>query len=223
VSNIDPVTLALARGVRVVPFADFDPDDPRNISLSGGLLDAPTWADYVERFAPHAQIAVTMARAWIEAAELVGLHGDEFQDWEFALPHDMRLGFTQRAWGDFMQAIVGRREGYQAYYHRWTSDDPIGALWRGLRDHGKPPLEWALRWLEPHGAIRAAWAASESGWDMRAVLAHAGRTEPATVTSAHGVAVPWPLANAALVRRAFPEPPTLDELMRRKPFTLAIV
>jgi hypothetical protein len=26
------------------------------------------------------------------------------------------ISFTRRAWGDFVQAVVGKREGYMAYY-----------------------------------------------------------------------------------------------------------
>jgi hypothetical protein len=62
---------------------------------------------------PH----MLLIRKSIEENELIGETGQSFANiHSFKFSDGEILEFTQRAWGDLMQAIVGQREGYMRYY-----------------------------------------------------------------------------------------------------------
>lgn len=85
--------------------------------LIGGDDANPTWEEYLEPYAPEGRARMEAVRRAIEAAGLVGTCADEWcNEHCFAFPDGVRVYFTWRAWGDLMQAIVGKREGYMAYY-----------------------------------------------------------------------------------------------------------
>lgn len=78
----------------------------------------PTWeeylSDYHDKYHPHFELI----KKHIEDNGLIGLTGEQKQDMDlsFKFSDGTHFGFTWRAWGDLMQAIVGKKEGYMAYY-----------------------------------------------------------------------------------------------------------
>ena len=89
---------------------DYDP-------IMGGMDISPTWeeylSDYKEEFKPHFRLI----KKAIEDLGWVGETADrKANDTCFVFSDGKSLGFSWRAWGDLMSAIVGKNEGYMAYY-----------------------------------------------------------------------------------------------------------
>lgn len=84
--------------------------------IAGGDNSNPSWEeylnDYKDMFKPH----VVLIRKFIEDNGLVGISGNDTNDWIFKFSDGEIWGFTMRAWGDLMQSIVDKNEGYMAYY-----------------------------------------------------------------------------------------------------------
>lgn len=82
----------------------------------GGDTSNPTWEEYLskfeEGFIPRAQLL----RKCIEENGLVGRTAEETSDLWFKFSDGEIWGFSWRGWGDLMQAIVNKKEGYMAYY-----------------------------------------------------------------------------------------------------------
>lgn len=85
--------------------------------ISGGDDRNPTWeeykADYKEYFHPHLELLkdAIIKIGWLgeKADKICNYYHFDFSTGE-------RIGFTWRAWGDLMQAIVDKKEGYMTYY-----------------------------------------------------------------------------------------------------------
>lgn len=85
--------------------------------ISGGNSKCPTWEEYKndfkEYFWPHLELlkhAIT-EQGWIgETAEKIANY------YCFKFSTGEVIGFTWRAWGDLMQAIINKKEGYMTYY-----------------------------------------------------------------------------------------------------------
>lgn len=94
-----------------------DKEDNAKIIL-GGNPKNPTWEeylkDYKEEYHPHFKLV----REELEKQNLVGITGEQHQNKgiSFKFSDGLHLAFTWRAWGDLMQAIVGKQEGYMKYY-----------------------------------------------------------------------------------------------------------
>jgi hypothetical protein len=85
--------------------------------LFGGLSEAPTWDEYLEMWKEPFREKLAAIRICIEENNLIGKTGGEFcNDNMFEFEDGTIISFSWRAWGDLMQAIVGKREGYMAYY-----------------------------------------------------------------------------------------------------------
>jgi len=94
--------------------------DDKYHSIMGGDSSNPTWEEYLK----------DAGKEWIEHFELIKeaimnpennmykITGEEKQDRgiSFKFSDGNHWGFSWRAWGDLMQAIVGKREGYMTYY-----------------------------------------------------------------------------------------------------------
>ncbi len=52
----------------------------------------------------------------IQENGLLGYTGQDAEQYTFKFSDGVVIGFTWRGWGDLMQAIVDKREGYIAYY-----------------------------------------------------------------------------------------------------------
>lgn len=87
-----------------------------HMSWFGGDSNNPTWREYLRDFDPHVRPYLSAARRYITKNNLIGETGAWADDKWFIFDDGKTMGFTWRGWGDFMQAIVGLREGYMAYY-----------------------------------------------------------------------------------------------------------
>ena len=87
----------------------------KNIPIMGGDDNNPTWDEYLkifrEQYRPHMEVL----KAYVKEHhyQTSGQYHNEYS-WQFS--DGFCMAFTCRAWGDFMQAVVGEREGYMAYY-----------------------------------------------------------------------------------------------------------
>lgn len=92
--------------------------DPENYGvISGGIIPAPDWEEYLDMYQDEIKPHFLLIRKAIEELGWVGEKADaKANDWCFVFSDGIALGFTWRAWGDMMSAIVGKNEGYMAYY-----------------------------------------------------------------------------------------------------------
>lgn len=96
---------------------DSEVEDDVHHVLTGGDMSNPTWEEYLERFNEDVVPRVILIRKAIEDYGWVGEKASSFCNrHQFRFNDGMTVGFTWRAWGDLMQAIVGKREGFMAYY-----------------------------------------------------------------------------------------------------------
>jgi poly-D-alanine transfer protein DltD len=97
-------------------------DAPNDLSgqhaiFMGGDPTNPTWEEYRAEFKDEYQPYIDAVRECIERNGWVGRSGSEMCNYgHFRFNDGQTLTLTWRAWGDLMQAIVGKREGYMAYY-----------------------------------------------------------------------------------------------------------
>lgn len=87
------------------------------IPILGGMDIAPNWEEYLsdikDEYVPHFKLI----KKAIEDLGWVGETADsKANDTFFVFSDAEALGFSWRAWGDLMSAIVGKNEGYMAYY-----------------------------------------------------------------------------------------------------------
>jgi hypothetical protein len=75
----------------------------------------PVWNEYVQCMSGY-PIEMLLIRKAIEEAGLVGTTADKVENDIWFLIDDKAIAFSWKAWGDLMQAIVGKREGYMRYY-----------------------------------------------------------------------------------------------------------
>lgn len=87
-------------------------------AISGGDNSNPTWEEYIEYYIPEFQPHIKLIREQIEKHGYVGITGEKKQELgiSFKFSDGKHIGFSWRAWGDLMQAIVDKREGYMKYY-----------------------------------------------------------------------------------------------------------
>lgn len=102
-----------------IAFDSFDPgNNPRHFGQFGGNSRNPTWEEYLDGFKAEFQPYISAIRECIERTGLVGKSASQLgEDFHFSFEDGTRIAFTWRAWGDLMQAIVGKREGYMTYYY----------------------------------------------------------------------------------------------------------
>jgi hypothetical protein len=84
--------------------------------ISGGMQTNPKWDDYLDFYKQEYRPYIIQIRKYIEDNSLIGTTGEEQNNWSFKFNDGRHLGFTWRAWGDLMQAIVNKNEGYMEYY-----------------------------------------------------------------------------------------------------------
>ncbi|MFQ5534600.1 MAG: hypothetical protein ACE5EM_07255 [Sphingomonadales bacterium] len=86
------------------------------IVLSGGDPTNPTWAEYIAGSERSIAAYLEVARGWLENRAAGIPMAEEWCDDHYLVFSDgKKLAFTWRGWGDFAQAVVGKREGYKAY------------------------------------------------------------------------------------------------------------
>jgi hypothetical protein len=85
--------------------------------LMGGDDTNPTWEEYLDVYNEEAKPYFDLIRKAIEELGWVGSTGEQkANDTYFVFSDGESITFSWRAWGDLMQAIVGKREGYMMYY-----------------------------------------------------------------------------------------------------------
>ena len=82
----------------------------------GGDTSNPTWEEYLDKFNEEFRPRALLLRKSIEENSLVGCTAEETTDLWFKFSDGEIWGFSWRGWGDLMQAIVNKKEGYMAYY-----------------------------------------------------------------------------------------------------------
>lgn len=94
----------------------FESEDKESIPVLGGDPSNPSWEQYRSSW-NDPEIADALKDCIVENG-LMGWCGDQIQNANmlFQLPDGKNLGFSYRAWGDLMQAIVNKKEGYMKYY-----------------------------------------------------------------------------------------------------------
>jgi len=84
--------------------------------MLGGDSNSPTWEEYLNDYKPEYRPHILLLRKLIEENGLIGETGSFANDLSFKFSDGQHWGFTWRAWGDLMQSIVDKKEGYMAYY-----------------------------------------------------------------------------------------------------------
>ncbi len=92
------------------------PDSDNAEGITGGNRSNPKWDEYVRGYKRKYQSHIRLIRKCIIENEMIGITGDQQNEWAFEFNDGVNLGFSWRAWGDLMQAIVNKKEGYMAYY-----------------------------------------------------------------------------------------------------------
>ena len=90
---------------------DYDP-------IMGGFQNQERWRAFLKNFKPEFRpYAIAIKNALIEAG-LVPSYGSQYSnDYLFKFSDGRKpVGLSFRSWGDFISAIVGKKEGYMAYY-----------------------------------------------------------------------------------------------------------
>lgn len=94
-----------------------DTDDENYFSIMGGMDSNPTWEEYLSQYMDEYKPHVNMIRKAIEELGWIGTTGEDVANYNaFCFSDGTVFGFSWRAWGDIMQAIVGKKEGYMKYY-----------------------------------------------------------------------------------------------------------
>ena len=94
-----------------------DTRDKNQIIVSGGRSDNPTLEEYIDELTEDWKPKIKVLAKFIKNSNFYKITADQFCNYNhFRFNDGKEIAFTWRAWGDFMQAIVGKREGYMAYY-----------------------------------------------------------------------------------------------------------
>jgi hypothetical protein len=104
-----------------------EPDGKNHFCLWGGLEPAPTWKKYVKMHGSAVKPLLEAGRLWLLAREGEIPNAIDWAATHYLAFSDGRtLSFTDRAWGDFAQAVVDMREGYLSYFdgrYDWPDDE----------------------------------------------------------------------------------------------------
>lgn len=92
-------------------------NDEDCIPILGGDNTNPSWEKYLEKYNPEYRPHLWLIRKAIQELGWVGETGERIANYYcFHFSDGVKWGFTWRAWGDLMQAIVDKKEGYMKYY-----------------------------------------------------------------------------------------------------------
>ena len=92
-------------------------DDNKYETIMGGDNTNPSWDDFLSQFVPEFQPHILLIKKCIEENGLVGSKGGDCANYiTFLFSDKTHIAFTWRGWGDLMQSIVNKNEGYMAYY-----------------------------------------------------------------------------------------------------------
>ena len=101
--------------VTIISSRELTAEDKPN-SFLGGDSSNPTWDEYLEDYKDEYKPHILLIKKSIEENHMIGYTGQDADDVYFKFSDGHIWGFTWRAWGDLMQSIVNKKEGYMAYY-----------------------------------------------------------------------------------------------------------
>lgn len=89
---------------------------PNDYQIISGGRDAMTWKQWQNMFTDEYKIYWEILKQKIIDENLIGKTGEWQDNKLFKFSDGKTFAFSWRGWGDFMSAIVGRKEGYMKYY-----------------------------------------------------------------------------------------------------------
>lgn len=93
-----------------------DTNEDNIFGQMGGDSSNPTWEEYLDKFKEEYKPHVKLIRKCIEDNGLIGYTGQDANGWYFKFSDGEIWTYSWRAWGDLMQSIVDKKEGYMKYY-----------------------------------------------------------------------------------------------------------
>ena len=86
-------------------------------TVIGGDPSNPTWREYIGEINDEWRpVFVAIAQCVRKGPAWKGTADRWCNDYYFKTNTGYTVSFSWRAWGDFMQALVNKREGYMTYY-----------------------------------------------------------------------------------------------------------
>ncbi len=84
---------------------------------SGGDNRNSSWNEYVDYYHDHFHVKLKLIKQALTEMDLIGTTADKIcNNIYFDFSDDTNITYTWRAWGDLMQAIINKKEGYMKYY-----------------------------------------------------------------------------------------------------------
>jgi hypothetical protein len=87
-------------------------DDMEVIPVLGGDSKNPTWDEYFDEFFDKYKPHIILLKS---REDLLLAYGSEQGDLCYKFSDGLIFGFSSRAWGDFRQAVINKKEGYVRY------------------------------------------------------------------------------------------------------------
>ena len=85
--------------------------------LMGGMDSNPSWDEYLGLYLPEYHPHIKLIKEAVIKLGWIGKTGEEICNYHcFVFSDGTKWGYSWRAWGDLMQAIVNKKEGYMTYY-----------------------------------------------------------------------------------------------------------
>ncbi len=94
----------------------YDKDSKPHEIVMGGDPENPTWKEYLDQYKEEFQPHIEAIKEAILEAKLENTVASNICNDIYFVVGDVGVGFTWRAWGDLLQAIHNKREGYMMYY-----------------------------------------------------------------------------------------------------------
>lgn len=108
------LTVANKQGLELT-ITQNEPED--YIPIMGGDSSNPSWKEYLSNYKNDFKPHIQLIKKGIKEMGWIGMTAENIaNDWCFVFSDGTAIGFSWRAWGDLMQAIVNQREGYMKYY-----------------------------------------------------------------------------------------------------------
>jgi hypothetical protein len=96
---------------------DVNQDNINHLPIMGGMSDPPTWDEYLDSFIDKYQPHFLLIKESIEKNNLIGETASNYANYiAFSFSDGIYITFSWRAWGDLMQSIINKKEGYMKYY-----------------------------------------------------------------------------------------------------------
>lgn len=99
-----------------IPEHEKSVENPHYHVILGGDSSNPSWDRYLDKWDKDWHGHFVALKDWIASSEWHLSTGRDQNDHTFKFSDGHMFAFSMRAWGDFMQAIVGKNEGYMQYY-----------------------------------------------------------------------------------------------------------